>query len=409
MAGCRIDAILVRISDIYMRIELALLRAYLLILREYLTMKMIRVAGAALAMASLAFMPAQAQDVTLRIESSLPAGHATSKSMEIFKDEVARLSEGALEVEVTPGSQRTFKELMDGVHVGRLFAIWGSIGNFSKLVPEIAAVSLPFSFDNYDRARRAIAGPVGNLITAKLEAKGFIVLAWMELGAVQIANAKRPLKTLDDFKGLNIRVLPNATHLAAFQALGARPMVIPLTDLDKALRQGDVDGIELDYMTMFANKYYETQKYLSQTGHFLDFNVLVADRNAFASLDPAQQKAIREAAAITTVRQHEISAEDQATALSRLRDAGVQVDPLPSQTRAALRRAMSGVVDDVKKWVGADIVNKVLAANAPAGKVVAADKSRAGKTAAGSHISGAGRGAVGLVPATADGKVRSWK
>jgi hypothetical protein len=40
---------------------------------------------------------------------------------------------------------------------------------------------------------------------------------------------------------------------------------------------------------------------------------------------------------------------------------------LPVETRAALRRATASVVDDVKKWVGADVVNKVLAANrAPA-------------------------------------------
>jgi TRAP-type transport system periplasmic protein len=93
------------------------------------------------------------------------------------------------------------------------------------------------------------------------------------------------LKTLDDFKGINIRVPSNATHLAAFLALGARPVAIALPDVDRALRQGDIDGLELDYTTMFANKYYESQKYLSDTGHFLDFHVLVADRKMFASFD----------------------------------------------------------------------------------------------------------------------------
>jgi TRAP-type transport system periplasmic protein len=338
-------------------------------------------AGAALATAFIAIVPsAHAQEIMLRIESSTPAAHATSKSMEIFKDEVVRLSEGAIEVEVTPGSPRSSKELVDGVHVGRIFATWTSLGNFSKLVPEIAAVSVPFAFENYDQARRAIAGPVGTLITTKLEAKGFIVLTWMELGALNIMNAKRPLKTLDDFKGLNLRVLPNATHLAVFQALGARPVAITLTDVDKALRQGDIDGLELDYTTMFVSKYYETQKYLSNTGHFLDFHVLVADRKTFASLDTMQQKAVREAAAITAVRQHEISTEDQMTALARLEDVGIQFDPLPRETRAALRRATASVADEVRKWVGADIVNKVLAENAQAaGKVIASDKASAGK------------------------------
>ncbi len=291
-------------------------------------MKFIRsFVGAALATAVLVIAPpAEAQGTTLRIESNIPATHATSRSMEIFKAELARLSEGSIEVEVSAGAPRSLKEMIDAVHVGSVFATWTSIGNFSRLVPEIEAVSLPFIFENYDEARRAIAGPIGPLITKKLEAKGFTVLAWMELGALQVSNSKRPLKTLDDFKGLNIRVLPNATHLATFQAIGARPVAMDLKDVDTALRQGDVDGQEQDYATIYANKNFESQKYLSDTGHFLDFHVLVANKSAFASLDPMQQKAVREAATIAAVQQRKISTEAEATALARLQEKGMQFD-----------------------------------------------------------------------------------
>ena len=45
----------------------------------------------------------------------------------------------------------------------------------------------------------------------------------MELGSRQTTNNKRPIKTLDDFKSLKIRMQPNETHLATFRALGANP------------------------------------------------------------------------------------------------------------------------------------------------------------------------------------------
>jgi TRAP-type transport system periplasmic protein len=335
-------------------------------------------AGAAFATAALAIAPpAEAQATTLRIESILPATHATSKAMEIFKAELGRLSGGSIEVELSAGSPRGLKELIDAVHVGSVFATWTGIGNFSRVIPEIEAVSLPFISENYDEARRAIA-PVAPLITTKLDAKGFVVLAWMEQGEMQVSNSKRPLKTFDDFKGLNIRVLPNATHLATFQAIGARPVAMDLKDVDAALRQGDIDGQEQDYSTIYANKNFESQKYLSDTRQFLDFHVLVANKGAFATLNPMEQKAVREAAAIAAVRQRKISTEQEATALARLQELGMQFDPLPRETRVALRRATSSVVDDVKKWVGADVVNKVLAAN----RMPAAVKVSAGK---GSH------------------------
>jgi TRAP-type C4-dicarboxylate transport system substrate-binding protein len=173
-------------------------------------------------------------------------------------------------------------------------------------------------------------------------------------------------------------VLPNATHLAAFRAIGARPVVMEFTDVAAALRHGDIDGQELDYSTIYVGKYYESQKYLSDTGHFLDFHVLVTDKRTFANLDPMQQKAIREAAAIAAVRQHEISTEDQATALAWLKEK-MQFDPLPSRTRVALRRVTASVADDVRNWVGADVVNKVLATRATpaASRAIVSEKSKA--------------------------------
>lgn len=310
-------------------------------------------------------LPAWAEPVRLEIGSTVPASHATSKEMAVFAAETARLSEGSVEIVVTEDPQRSLKQLIDDVHVGRLFATWSSAGLFSRMVPEISAISLPFAFADYDQARSAVSGPLGTLIAAKLEAKGFVVLAFMDQGALQVANARRPLETLADFRDLKIRVLPIATHTAAFKAIGAHPVTIELSDLAAALRQGDVDGLELNYSEIYANRYDAHQKYLSDTGHFREFHLLVASRETFAGLDPAQQKAVREAAGIATVRQRAMAAEDEIKALTRLEARGVQFDPLPADTRLALQRAMAGVADGVRKSLGGVVNEAVPAAPSP--------------------------------------------
>jgi TRAP-type transport system periplasmic protein len=290
--------------------------------------------GAVLAVV-LAITLAGAQAVTLQIESPIPATQPTSVSMAIFRDEVKRLSGGSVEVALLPGSGRGMKETMDAVYVGNLFGTWMSISNFSRLVPESTVVGLPFIFENHDEARHAIvAGPVGLLIAEKLQAKGFTVLTWMNGGAFNVLNSKRPLRTLGDFKDLRIRVMPNAVHLATFQALGAHTVAMDLKDVETALRQGDVDGAEQEYAIMYASKYFESQKYLSNTAHFLDFYVLIANKKALEKLSPLQQSNIREAAAITASRQRKISADAQAAALAQLQDAGMQfVRCLPRRAR----------------------------------------------------------------------------
>jgi TRAP-type transport system periplasmic protein len=114
-----------------------------------------------------------------------------------------------------------------------------------------------------------------------------------------------------------------------------RPLLIPNPVHDRSARQGDVDGPELDYSTICANKYYENQRYISDTGHFRDFHVGVAHKGMFVSLDSIQQKAVHEAAAIAAVRQHTISTEDQAAALAWPKEKAMEFDPLPRHQRPA--------------------------------------------------------------------------
>jgi TRAP-type transport system periplasmic protein len=328
------------------------------------------VTGAALAAAVLAFSPAaQAQSMTLRMHGAYDAEDPSTRAMEIFKAEAERLSGGTLAFELIPDTPGVggAREVIDEVRTQHIFGTWIGAPGFSRLVPEIGALSLPFVFDNYDQVARALKGPVGATIEAKLAAKGFTILGWMQWGARHVMNSKRPLKTLDDFKGLKMRVQPNETHLATFRALGANPVPLDLKDIDMALRQGDVDGYEGPYLTIYNYKFYEHQRYISDSSHVLDLIAVVVDRKAFMSLQPREQKAIREAAAIACAQQWKMAAAEDASALMKLKEKGLQFDPLPPETRVALRRATTVVIDDARKQFGNDVVASILA-SASAGK-----------------------------------------
>jgi TRAP-type transport system periplasmic protein len=318
------------------------------------------VASVALAAAVLAFASAaQAETTTLQLRSPFPAEHPSSRAMEIFKAEAKRLSGGSIEIELSPGAGGA-REVLDEIRAKNVFGIWIGAANLSRLVPEIGALGLPYIFDNYDQVARALRGPAGATIEARMATKGFTSLGWMMYGAHHVTNSKRPLRTLDDFKGLKIRVQPNQTHLAIFRALGASPVAMDLRDLYLALQQGDIDGHENSYWLIYHDK--QDQKYLSDSAHLLDLIAFVVNGNALMSLQPGEQMAIREAAAIAVAQQWKMVDADDAEALVKLREKGVQFDPLPPETRAALRRATSVVVEDTRKRVGDELMDSILAA-----------------------------------------------
>jgi tripartite ATP-independent transporter DctP family solute receptor len=318
------------------------------------------VASISLAAAMLAFASAaHAEPTTLQLRSPFPAEHPSSRAMEIFKAEAHRLSGGSIEIELNPGAPGA-REVLDEVRVKDVFGIWIGAANLSRLVPEIGALGLPYVFDNYEQVARALRGPAGAVIEARMATKGFTSLGWMMYGAHHVTNSKRPLRTLDDFKGLKIRVQPNQTHLAIFRALGANPIAMDLKDLYLALQQGDIDALENSYWLLYHDK--QDQKYLSDSAHLLDLIALVVNRNTLMSLQPGQQKAIREAAAIAVAQQWKMVEAGEAEALVKLREKGVQFDPLPPETRAALRRATAVVVEDTRKRIGDELMDSILAA-----------------------------------------------
>jgi tripartite ATP-independent transporter DctP family solute receptor len=322
------------------------------------------VVSAALTAVMLALAPAaEAQPTTLRMRGVFVAEHTSSRAMESFKAEAERRSGGSIEIELIPdtlgGGSR---EILDDVRTEKFFGTWIGSSNIARLVPEIGAMSLPFVFENWDQVARALKGPVGTLLEAKLASKGYTALGWMQFGARQVTNSRKPLRTLDDFKGLKIRLQPNEMHLAIFRALGANAIAMDLKDLYVALRQGDIDAQENPYAIIYDYKWYEHQKYLSDTAHVLDLIAIVANRNAFMRLQPHEQKAILEAAAIASAQQWKTAAAEDADALVKLKtEIGMQFDPLPPATRVALRKATAVVIDDAMKRVGDELVNEILA------------------------------------------------
>lgn len=306
-------------------------------------------------------LQASAQD-KLQIAGNFATSHPSSVAVEkIFKAEVARLTNNTLQVDVFPAMQLGgAKENVDGVRAGTLGLTWVGAAFMSRIAPEIEAVSLPFVFKNRESAYRVIDGPVGKAIDQKLLDKGFVVLGWMELGMRHVTNSKGPIKTVDDLKGMKIRMQPNETHLASFRALGANPVAMDVKELYSALEQKVVDGQENPYTVIDANRFAEVQKYLSNSSHFFDFIVVVASKRVFDKMSPANQTAVRQAMATTVEYQRKLAAEDEQKSLANLK-AKMTYTEIPAETFEQMRKLTAPVVESVKKRAGADLVNQVLA------------------------------------------------
>ena len=79
----------------------------------------------------------------------------------------------------------------------------GAIGNYA---PVLNVLALPFLFRSIEHLHAVIDGPIGGEILAALEPSGFIGLTFYDSGARSIYTATKPVRKIDDLKGMRLRV-----------------------------------------------------------------------------------------------------------------------------------------------------------------------------------------------------------
>ena len=297
-----------------------------------------------------------------RIAGNFATEHSSSVAIEGFRKEVEALTCGRLLVDTFAAMQLGGAgENISNVRQGTLPMTWVGMAFRSRTVPELEAISLPFRFASCQVAFRVVDGPVGELLDQRMADKGFLSLGSTELGLRHVTIGNTPIRSVDDLRGLKIRMQPNETQLAAFRAIVANPVAMDIRELYPALQQGVVDGQENPYAIILASRFFEVQKHLTNTGHFFDFISIVAHRRGFERLPGEFQQAIRAAMANAIKAQRVAAASADAEALAALQARGMLYEPLPPAELARMRALSAGVVDQIRARLGAELIERVQA------------------------------------------------
>jgi len=187
------------------------------------------------------------------------------------------------------------KDTVEQVKIGALDMVRVSTAAFHGIVPESMLPSLPFLFRDIDHFRKAIYGPPGDKILAAFEKAGFVGLCLYESGARSM-YAKKPIRNLEDMKGLKVRVQPSDLWVSLIGALGASPAPMPYAEVYTGLKTGLLDAAENNYPSYDEAKHYEAAPVYSETLHVMSPEVVVFSKKIWDTLSSEEQTALRRAA-----------------------------------------------------------------------------------------------------------------
>jgi C4-dicarboxylate-binding protein DctP len=328
---------------------------------------------------ALAMSLAQAAEpIVIKFSHVVAPATPKGKAAEKFRDLAEQYTRGAVKVEVYPNSQLyKDREEMEALQLGAVQMLAPSLSKFGPLgVRDFEVFDLPYIFPNKTTLYRVMDGDIGARLFAKLEPKGIKGLAFWDNGFKQM-SANRPLKAVEDFKGLKMRIQSSKVLDAQMRALGANPQVMAFSEVYTALQQNVVDGTENPLSNLYTQKMHEVQKHLTLSDHgYLGYAVIV-NKAFWDGLDAEVRSQLERAIRESTEYERHIAQEENDDALARVRAAGTtDIHILPNEGRAAWHKVLLPVHEQFADVVGRDTIQSIYRIAAEVQKEMDAAKAR---------------------------------
>lgn len=217
------------------------------------------------------------------IYSSEPIGAGWERAQEIIKEK----SGGKMAIEVYPDSQLGDKSsLIDSMLLGEPVCTLADGAFYADYgIKDMGILFGPFLFDDWDQCWTLIESDWYEDQCKKLEEKGLKIIAsnWMYGERHTLTNV--PVNSVDDLKGLKIRVPSNEIQSYGFDVLGATSTGMALGDVYQALQTKTIDGAENPIATLYGRKLHEVAPYLILDGHVKNFTTWVVSADWFNICD----------------------------------------------------------------------------------------------------------------------------
>lgn len=278
-----------------------------------------------------------------------------------FKELVEQDSNGEILVDIYPSDTLgNAAEVGKALRIGTVQVSAGTIN--SRTSPALAIFNIPNLFpDEKTAIKRLAAGPLREAVNNEFETRGLKLLGVVP-DSFRVTSSKKPIRTLEDFKGLKIRILDNPYQFEYWKALGAEPISLPFNEVYTALQLDLVEAQENPMATIVGSKLYEQQKYIIITNHFMHYNALFMSKAFFDNLAAEHQTLIKEVMPQVMEFSIKYSTKAEIEARKQIIKAGLEIINLSAETQEEIRKKTVPVLDSLFESKASDEIVDIMSA-----------------------------------------------
>lgn len=246
-------------------------------------------------------------------------------------------------------------ELPEMVESGELDFCYISTVRFSKAVPELKLVELPFVVKDRPSIIRALDGALGALLERRmLESTPFRALGFWDNGFRHISSV-RPIHRPEDCRGMTIRTQLSDLHVECFRALGFEPLPVDVKVFVDEIATGKYQAQDNPLTNTYNFGVHRYQPHITLTGHFWGASAFICRQATYDRWTPALRAAVDAAAREATAFQHELAAAEDAQIMAKIDPREVEIIELTAKEHAAFVAAVQPLLAKYRAALGPEL------------------------------------------------------
>ena len=305
--------------------------------------------GVLVAAAAFASSAALAQQkMVLKASDVHPAGYPTVVAVENLGKKLDAATNGRISVQMYPSMQLGGeKEAIEQAQVGAIAFARVSVGALGPVIDDLNVFNLPYVFRNTTHMQHVIDGPIGQELLEKVtnSGKGLIGLCWMDAGARNFYNTKKPIKTMADLKGMKVRVMGNPMFVDMANSMGGNGVAMGYDQVFSALQTGVVDGAENNPPSFVFDNHYQVAKFYTVDEHLIVPEMLVFSKKAFDAMSKEDQALLMKFSKEAQQEERKLWEVYEQQAMDKAKAAGIQIIQVSDADKKAFQDAVKPVWD----------------------------------------------------------------
>lgn len=302
------------------------------------------------------------ESVTFRLGHIFPVDSVKDQAAKMFAERIEEETDGEVKIDVYPASQLGGDEVLaQDISRGTLEMSFLNQGSLSGLDEMLDFHYLPFIVTSNEEADEIFYGDgiIPEIMTDTLAEHNMTTLGFFENEFRGVSNSERAVSSIDDLKGMKLRVPGSQAIKGFFEEAGSQAVVMPFNELYLALQQGTVDGQDNGLLLTGDSKFQEVNKFYTLLNHVYASGSIVINTEKFDALTEEQKEVFKEVGQEVQEWQLENNRKASADYIQMFEEAGVEVTELTDEQVKEFQEFGLSQWDNYAETYGAENIQKL--------------------------------------------------